>query len=399
MKNTKLIVKIALYCVLGLVLLLGISFGYFSIRYSPEYEFRELFTNTGTVYDYDIFPGRPLTASPEPYYFKSQPDEARIQSLFQANPKVDKLENFLTGTGTQAFIVIQNDVILYENYFNGTQRDSLVTSMSVAKSFDSALIGIAISEGYLKSVDDPITDYLPELAARDQRFQNITIRHLLTMQSGLRYDEDRPLSSSDGSLTYGFNDLRHLALTETEIVGQPGERWLYNNYNPLLLGMVLERVTGKTVTAYLQEKIWSRVGMEFDGSWSLDSETSSFEKMESGINARAIDFAKFGRLFLNHGNWNGDQIIPAEWVNESTEKEQSISLGGDEYYKYMWWGMGREQGYDYFAAGNLGQIIYISPSKSLIIVRNGEKYGLQEEGAAWLDILSQFANAIPATNQ
>jgi CubicO group peptidase (beta-lactamase class C family) len=396
MKN---IVKMVLYCVLGLVILGGISLGYFSIRYSPEYILRECFTNTGTVYDYNIFPGRPLTASPEPYYFISQPDEARIQALFQTNPKVDNLENFLTGTGTQAFIVIQNDVILYENYFNDSQRDSLVTSMSVAKSFDSALIGIAISEGYLNSVDDPITDYLPELAARDPRFQNITIRHLLTMQSGLRYDENRPFSSNDGSLTYGFPDLRHLALTETKIVEQPGEHWLYNNYNPLLLGMILERVTGKTVTEYLQEKIWSRVGMEFGGSWSMDSEASGFEKMESGINARAIDFAKFGRLFLNNGIWNGVQVIPSEWVKESTGKEQSISLGGDEYYKYMWWGIIHDQGYDYFAAGNMGQIIYISPANNLIIVRHGEKYGLKEEGAAWLDILSQFANAIPAINQ
>ena len=134
------------------------------------------------------------------------------------------------------------------------------------------------------------------------------------MASGLRYNTDRPISFGDDNLTYEFDNLRHLALTETEVVEPPGVTFVYNNYNPLLIGMILERATGKTVTDYLQEKIWTPIGMEFDGSWSLDSKASGFEKMESGINARAIDFAKFGRLYLNNGSWNGEQIVPSAWV-------------------------------------------------------------------------------------
>ena len=161
---------------------------------------------------------------------------------------------------------------------------------------------IAISEGYIHSVDDPITEYLPELAERDPAFKNVTIRNLLMMSADIKYD-DFPFFNGDDVKTYYYPDLRELALEDTQIVGSPGEKFLYNNYHPLLLGMVIERATGTSVANYLQEKIWKPIGMQYPGSWSLDE--NGFEKMESGINARAVDFTKFGRLFLYNGNWNG----------------------------------------------------------------------------------------------
>jgi hypothetical protein len=246
------------------------------------------------VYDYLKFPERRLEASSTPFYFDEELDEDRVRDLFETSPGVDDLDTFLEETGTQAFIVIQDDNILYERYFNGAERDSIVTSFSVAKSFDSALIGIAIEEGVINSVDDPITNYLPELAERDPAFSEITIRDLLMMSSGIKYREF-PFLNGDDAKTYYYPDLRQLALEQTEIVGDPGDTFLYNNYHPLLLGLIIERATGAPVTDYLQQKIWEPLGMEFDGSWSLDSEESSFEKMESGINGRAIDFAKLGR--------------------------------------------------------------------------------------------------------
>ena len=147
-----------------------------------------------------------------------------MQETFQSNTTIPDLDAFLTNIGTQAFLVIQNDTVIYERYFMDYQRISIVTSFSVAKSFDAALIGIAIEEGYINSVDDPITDYIPELAERDPRLRDITIRHLLTMSSGLRYNTDRRISFEDDNLTYEFDDLRHLALTETEVVEPPGAR-------------------------------------------------------------------------------------------------------------------------------------------------------------------------------
>ncbi len=167
--------------------------------------------------------------------------------------------------------MIQNDTILYEKYFNGASRDTIVTSFSCAKQWDSALIGAAIDDGYIQSVDDPITDYLPELAERDPAFSEITIYDLLRMSSGIEYDGLGGLDGDD-SKTYYYPDLRKLALEETTVVDSPGSGFLYNNYHPLLLGIILERATGMSVTDYLEARIWQPIGMEFDGSWSLDSE-------------------------------------------------------------------------------------------------------------------------------
>jgi CubicO group peptidase (beta-lactamase class C family) len=324
--------------------------------------------------------------------------EPLVQQTFQSNPNIPDLDSFLADTGTQAFLVIQDDAIIYERYFMGYQRDSLVTSFSVAKSFDSALIGIAIQEGYIKSVYDSITDYLPELAQRDPRFKDIQIRHLLMMASGLKYVDNRFLLPEDDNLTYGFDDLRHLALTETNVANQPGIGFLYNNYHPLLLGMILERATGMPVTTYLQQKIWTPLGMEFDGSWSLDSERSGFEKMESGINARAIDFAKLGRLYLNQGSWNGTQVVPADWVAASTA-DNGLIKDAPIYYGYMWWGEKcNPNSQDYLAMGNYGQYIYVAPAKGLIIVRNAESYGVEAAGETWVvwaDAFCQFAKSLP----
>jgi CubicO group peptidase (beta-lactamase class C family) len=286
------------------------------------------------------------------------------------------------------------------------QRDSIVTSFSVAKSFDSALIGIAIEEGYISSINDPITTYIPELLDRDVRFAKITIRDLLLMSSGLRYVERLPYG--DDVRTYIHPDLRSQALYETEIITSPGSTFLYNNYNPLLLGIILERATGMPVTTFLQERLWTPLGMEFDGSWSLDSEEHGFEKMESGLNARAIDFAKFGRLYLNLGWWEGVQIVPETWVWESISPEPALrdqSYYVDEYgqhilhaaqggfYKYMWYGLLRDgEANDFFATGNKGQYIYVSQHKDLIIVRHGEDYGI--DTFDWIEIFYAVATRL-----
>jgi CubicO group peptidase (beta-lactamase class C family) len=370
---------------------------YLSLRYSPEYMNRELFHELDNVYSYRFFPERKLTASPDPFSFAADPSQEQlVREAFQSGAKVNDLDALLEKTDTQAFLVIQNGNLIYERYFKGQQRDSIVTSYSVAKSFTSALIGIAIQEGYIKSVDDPITDYIPELEERDPRFQEIRIRDLLMMTSGLRFTQEGGLpSTNDGSLTFSFDDLRKLALTETKIVEPPGKTFLYNDYNPILLGIILERTTGKPVANYLQEKIWDPVGMEYDGSWTLDSNEKGFEKMFAGLNARAIDFAKLGRLYLNNGNWNGTQVGPSEWVTLST---QDNGLIADEkvHYGYYWWVYScTPDTMDFTAQGDHGQFIYVSPVKKLIVIRNGEDYGLNPDTMEWPEKFCQFAKAMP----
>jgi hypothetical protein len=309
------VVKIVLAGSMTIILLLLLSLQIGSLIYSPEYVQRCVFWGESDIYDYQKFPYRELQASPEPFLFRpgSAEDEARVRRIFQSILKIDDMDSFLAASGTQAFIVIQNDTIMYEGYFNGAKRDTMVTSFSMAKSFTSALVGIALAEGRIESVNDPVSKYLPELAASDERFSNITIRHLLMMSSGLRFT-DYPFFTSDAALTYYYPDLRELARENTRIIEPPGKHFLYNDYSPQLLGLVLERTTGQNVSYYLQEEIWKPIGMEFDGSWSLDSKQSGFELIQVGINARAIDFAKFGRLYLNNGSWNGRRVVPEPWV-------------------------------------------------------------------------------------
>jgi CubicO group peptidase (beta-lactamase class C family) len=378
--------------------------------YPYEYVRRVLAWRESDVGDYiNNFPSHPLSASQAPFNFEEAPDEQHVAELFKTLAGVNDFEAFLESENTQAFIVIQDDAILYEKYFNETQRDSMLTSFSVAKSFTSALIGIAIEEDYISSVDDPITDYLPELAERDSRFNDITIRHLLMMSSGLDYQKNRwALLNGDDPITTYYPDQRQAALEFTNILDSPGEYFLYNKYHPQLLGLIIERTTGKSVANYMQKKIWDPIGMEFDGSMSVDSEESGFEKMEAGVNARAIDFAKFGRLYLDNGEWDGVQVISPEWIAESTAVDRSVQRADyypDEfgklifdklngYYKYMWYGFFRgEEDYDFTAAGDHGQYIYVSPAKNLIIVRNSLAYG-EFGDEQWLRLFYEFASDI-----
>jgi CubicO group peptidase (beta-lactamase class C family) len=233
------------------------------------------------------------------------------------------LDELLRSTGTHAFIVLRDDKLLYEDYFNGYQRDSVCVSRSVAKSVTSALVGIAIQEGFIKSVDDPITSYLPELA--EQGFASITIKNLLTMRSGIRYRlHDFPWDEEP--IAYFYPDLTRLLLSDLTIIEPPGQAFHYNDYNTELLGLILRRVTHDSPSEFLQEKIWKPLGMEYPATWSIDSDQDGSELAFVLLNARAIDFAKFGLLFLHNGNWNGKQIVPEQWVIESTTSDPQSAL-------------------------------------------------------------------------
>jgi CubicO group peptidase (beta-lactamase class C family) len=388
------------------LLAFAVALGLLSAIYSPTYMFRWMVWQEADVGDRARFPARPIAAAGEPFLFRRPADptgsEAIVREALEANSRVSGYaDDFLEESGTQAFIVIRDDEILYERYFGGFERNSIATSFSVAKSYVSALVGIAIHEGAIGSTDDPITDYLPELLERDERFRAITIRHLLDMTSGIRYVETG-LPNGDDALTYYFDDLRKLALERTEIVEPPGQRWQYTNYNPLLLGLILERSTGVPVGEYLAEEIWGRIGTEFGASWSLDSE-GGFEKMESGINARPIDFAKLGRLYLGDGAWDGVQVVPATWVEASTRpasqgSEASHPAAMEQPYgaishESYWWRIARPDGsYAYSALGNHGQFVFVAPTEHLIVVRNGERYGIS--AFEWLEVFTTLADSL-----
>ncbi|HMN61814.1 MAG TPA: serine hydrolase [Anaerolinea sp.] len=395
---------------LGVVLAAGMIALFALSPLDREYALRIVRWGVSDVKDYQRFPERviekpaqadllPVDLHPE--WFTT------IQYTAGGKTYQSSVDDLMTKIRTQALIVIQDDQVVYEKYYNGYQRDSIVTSFSSAKSFNSALIGIAIDEGLIGSVNDPILRYLPELAGRGR--DEMTLRDLLMMSSGIRYVEDEHLFPllgapfSDDAKSYYYPDLRGLALDVVRHGDEPiGANMHYNNYHPILEGMILERVTGMTVAKYLETRIWQKVGAEYPASWSLDSQATGFEKMESGINARAMDFARLGLLFLREGNWQGEQVISPAWVKESSPPAPNDQRGwpywpeyreGGGYYKYHWWGNVRADGhYDYTAAGNFGQYIYVCQQKNLVIVRYGEN---DEPVDSFRDVLYALEQMVP----
>ena len=358
---------------------------------------RTIFWGESDNKDLERFPARAIHNAPPNSRFDELPADNLYASQIEAigNRSTNgSLVNYLEASGTTAFLVIHEDKLVYERYFNGYDESSLNTSFSMAKSYASALVGIAIDEGYIKSENEPITNYIPGLLKKDKRFESITIRNLLTMSSGIKYEEggDLPWSEeADDTKTYYSTDLRELALN-CRIEGKPGAYFEYNNYNPLLVGLILERATGMSVSRYLQEKLWKPMGMEADGSWSLDSTRSGFEKMESGVNARARDFGRFGMLFAGEGDWEGRQLISRGWVEESTRVDTRTDPSLE--YQYFWWVDTPDDKTSHFSArGKYGQYIYVAPEKDLVIVRLGKAEG--EKGYDyWIDLFERLATKL-----
>ena len=379
--------KILLGILVTAGVLIAVLFIAMSLFNSPTYAWRILRYGQSDIGDYDIFPERAILNDPDVSFIErghvGMPSE--VEYPYMGETRTEILDDLLRRTGTRAFLVLKDDKLIFETYLESSRKE-VNTSFSSAKSFNSALIGAAIAEGKIGSVNDPVIKYIPEIAGRG--FDQLTIRDLLMMNSGIRYVEGGELPFymapfADDAITYYPPDLRKATLNVKASGAPIAAAFHYNNYHPLLEGLIIERATGMHVAEYLQEKFWQPMGAEFSASWSLDSEKSGFEKMESGINARAIDFARFGLIFLHNGFWNGTQILPETWVRESTEplrpdprtwETMTDWPSYNGYYKYHWWGINNPDGtYDFFAHGRYDQIVYVAPRKNVVVVRLGDQ--------------------------
>jgi CubicO group peptidase (beta-lactamase class C family) len=376
--------------VAGLLALVLIGYGWAWVSLDRSATARAMVWMDADVGDQTRFPARLIPAGAV-----SSPLSRGVEIEPSTPPLVaaeagEDFDGFLRQTDTLTFVVVHSDELVYERYFAGSSRETLETSFSVAKSVVSTLVGIAIDEGAISSVEDPVTDYVPELAERDLRFEQITLRHLLTMSSGLRYQEqDLPLPWGDDIATYYGTDLREVAIDGAEIVRPPGQEWLYNNYNPLLLGLVLERATSMSVSEYMASRLWQPLGAEQDASWSLDSEESGFEKMESGLNATAVDYARFGALYLHNGEWNGSQIVSADWIRAATAADTSTDPNAS--YQYFWW-VDLDRPGRFYGLGNHGQYVYVAPDTNTVVVRLGRDWGVDND--TWLATFREIADSL-----
>ena len=335
--------------------------------------------NFANISDYKKFPNRALTASEAPFRFY----EASVQKgpkEIEYKGKTTTFESYLEDQGTVAFMIIRRDSILYEKYFNGYEQSDVVASFSMAKSVTSMLIGCAIQDGLISSVEDPITKYLPSM--KDPRMSKVKIKHLLQMTSGIDFNESYINPFGHAAKFYYGRQLERYC-EKLKCKEEPGTNFNYVSGDTQLLGIILQQVLKeKSITQYLDEKIWSKLGMEFSGSWSTDKK-DGIEKTFCCINARARDFAKLGRLYLKKGEWQGEQLVPRSWVEASTKVDEQE--GSAWFYQYQWWIPNKTGAF--MAEGILGQFVYVDPNKEMIIVRLGKKDG----NADWWGIFNALA--------
>ncbi len=319
------------------------------------------------------------------------PEGSVISLPSSFNYQGDRLEtaSFLQETDTSALLVMKDGRIRFEEYWLTGGRDVHWLSMSVAKSFVSAAIGIAVEDGHIKDIKEPISDYVPSL--KSSAYDGVRIKDVLQMSSGARWNEDYGDPDSDinrlGRIMAVGGSLAEFTGTLVR-ERPPGTYSSYNSTDTQALGLLLTESTGRSITNYMEEKLWQPLGMEAPGYWMLDSH--GMEMVFFGLNATARDYAKLGELFRNGGEFDGKQIVPQSWVKASVTPDGPHLLPGDNPqssfplgYGYQWWLTDGDEG-EYAAIGVYNQFIYVNPAHGVVIVKlsANSNYATGEDGAA-----------------
>jgi CubicO group peptidase (beta-lactamase class C family) len=329
---------------------------------------------------YKIFPQTLVRPADTPFHFvkaaikRNDLDTVRV---LDGTHQVAPLASYLQNGKTNLFMVIRNDTVIYEHYSPGYSDTTLTTLFSVGKTMISIVMGKALEEGKIKSLDDRLLKYVPELAV-NPAFKQITLRNLFTMTSGLEFTDTNGgyIASflSDEAKYYYTEDIRK-ELLGVKLVNPPGTVWKYKSIDAFLLTWALEHATGQKFAAYFQDKIWKQIGTAYPAGWGLDH-PGGLANTASRFQATAIDLAKIGRLYLNKGKYNGRQVIPEEWVNQSvglTNRPVTAKGWQQSTQHYLWWVPRQGAGGDFAAEGMRGQRLYIDPLTQTIIVQFAEK--------------------------
>lgn len=378
--------------VLGILITISLILLVWSVIAGPVTVYRLVTRGDTTVYDYKRFPGRNLSASPIPFHFEEDLRDGVVPQVIQLEDNGDvDFDELLETSRTLAFLVIEDDTIVYERYLHGHSEAGISQVFSTSKSILSILIGAAIDDGLIASVNDPVTVYVPELAAGG--FDIVTIEDLLNMQSNMDYVEnDNPFGRH---VIFNFTDQLEDEILDLRVRQKADDRFRYKSGDNALLGLILDRALGeRTITQYMQERLWNPLGMEHGGVWGIDH-PDGLERTWCCLSISAWDLAKFGRLYLKKGEWNGIQLVSSDWIETSTTDgayeadEWPKDLNHIWNYKYQWWLISQEDG-DYSTLGKDGQYLYVNPGKNLIIVRLGERTG----NVSWFGIFRQIAQGI-----
>ena len=313
----------------------------------------------------DIFPTRLIRKSKNPYPLTYEPRS--LDGLtYKYKGKKYSLEDYIQAFKVAGLIVIRDGKILYESYNFGNNEQSKWVSFSVTKSVTSMLLGAAIKDGFINSVNDPIISYLPQL--KNSHYDRVSIKQILHMSSGVDWNEDYNDPSSDVSIASAYNSLKlYNYLRTLGTSSEPGAKFNYNTAETNLIGGLVRSATSYNLSNYLEQKIWQPFGMEFDAYWVLDYD----HKEELGgccINATLRDYARIGIFAMNNGILeNGINVLPREWMQQSTSPSPNL-----EYYGYQWWLDGSNYN-SFYADGIFGQFIWIDPDSKTVVAMHSAR--------------------------
>jgi len=315
---------------------------------------------TAYLEDYKKFDNQDIeNGTPQPW-----PNHKNYNSV----KETEALNAINKANGTIAYVIIKNDSIWFENYYDGFNENSKSNSFSMAKSYVSGLLGKAIMEGHIKSLDQPVSDFLPSfnegLAAK------MTVGDLSSMASGTNWDEAYYSPLSITTRAYFDDDLEKVMLG-LKVIEEPGQRFKYSSGDTQMLAMVIEKATGKKLYDYLTESFWKPLNSENATLWQVDSDGHDLVKAYCCIASNAKDFARFGKLYKDHGKWHGNQILDSTFVAKSIKP---VHPGGT-MYGYGWWLKTIGDKSFFMMRGHLGQYVIVEPTDNIIIVRLGHSKG------------------------
>lgn len=314
------------------------------------------------IYDLKIFPYSTIRKADKAFTWQLNHD----YNKYSFSPEEVKLN---TDTKTTAFLVFKDDTLLFEKYFEQHTPETVSNSFSAAKTVIGLLIGIALDEGKIKSLDEPVGNYVKSFQSDDKK--EITIHHLLQMASGLDWEESSKSPLSENAESYYGSDLQGM-VDRQKAISKPGKKFLYQSGNSQTLGFVLIAATGKTISQYAEEKLWRKIGTQADAHWNLDKK-GGVEKSFCCLYATARDFARIGRLILNEGNWNGEQVVSQAYIRQMSSNRALLTADGIKnrcYANHIWmYNDGEDQ--IYYCRGISGQYIAVIPAKKLVFVRLG----------------------------
>ncbi len=311
--------------------------------------------SSGTIDDMRFFDTRTIHAS--------DPKEWSLAEDYNTKELSSLLRSTLEETKSVAFLVVKNDKLVHEEYWDGYSDSSHSNSFSMAKSIITLLAQAAIQKGYIQSWDDYASAYLPEL---EGAYRNeLQLKHLSTMTAGLQWNEHYQDPFDITAKAYYGPDVEQLLLNEVPVVSPPGETWEYQSGATQLLGLVVQRATKQTLSQFASEVLWTPIQARWDAKWHLDHK-DGVEIAYCCFNSNARDFARFGKLLINHGSWNGKPIIDSAFVAMATQP------GAVNHYGYSFWiDTDDHLTHVYQMRGFLGQYIIVIPEKDLVIVRLG----------------------------